>query len=154
MFDAFLKDSSALAVGTPVNHFSLRTNKKGRTTRTMLWIMKGISALRAQIPEHFDDFRNDIPCLLDDDGIADAYIESLNLIRIVQRCPRHRRPRDKCRSEMGHRGDRSGASHLQLNIENLCCLLARGELIRSRPPGSLGRGPQIMLGTAVIHFDH
>src|SRR3989344_5800414 len=78
VFDMFLKHGSALAIGTAVNYFSLRTNEEGSATRALLRIMKGMSPLRAQIPEHFDDFRDDIPRLLDDDRITDAHIKTSN----------------------------------------------------------------------------
>ena len=60
-----------------------------------------------------DDLRNDIARLLEDDGVADQNVLPPDLVEVVERRPRDRRPRDLDRPEVGHGRQRPGPADVR-----------------------------------------
>src|ERR1700733_4598857 len=106
------------------------------------------------ILHHFDDLRNHIASALHRHKIADTNAQPGNLIRIVQRRPRHRGTSNQHGSQRGHRGQLPCPSHLKQHILQLRNPRPRRKFVRNRPSRSLPRKAQPPLLRREVHLDY
>ena len=149
-----LADGIALLVGATMHRFAFRADKCSAAAGAVFGEVERLGVLRPQVPHHLHHFRNDVTCFLHDHRITYAHIEPPDLIFIVQCCARHRGPGKLGGGEECHGGDGTGAAYLEPDVLYLGCFLLRRELVRTRPPRGFCSGTEIVLHTAVVHFDH
>ncbi len=69
----------------------------------------------ACIDDHAHDFGYDVPGSPDHHGVTGAHILARYLIHVVQRSAAHRDSPHEYRLQAGDRGERAGASDLEVN---------------------------------------
>ena len=112
--------------------------------------------LRAVAPgrDGLDDLRDDVAGPLDKHRVADAQILPADLVLVVQgRTPDHGAG-DLHWREQGHRGDRPGAAHLELDRFDDRGRLHRRELPGDRPARRPGGRTEALLESELVDLDH
>ena len=99
------------------------------------------------------NFRDDLPCLADEDGIANADVPLPDEVLIVQRGVRHRRSRQTDRPHHRFGGQHAGSSHLHHNVLHHGGLDLRRILIGRGPFGEFGGIAQPFPLRKIIHLD-
>ena len=102
----------------------------------------------------FQNFRDDLPCLADEDGIANADVPLPDEVLIVQRGVRHCRPRQTDRLHHRLGCQHAGSSHLHHNVLHHGGLDLRGILICRSPLGEFGGIAQPFPLRKIIHLDN
>ena len=115
--------------------------------------MVGHRPLRALGKIDLQNFRNDLPCLANENGIADADVPLPDEILIVQRGVRHRRARQTDRPHNGLGGQHAGPSHLHHDVLHHGGLDLRGILICRSPLGELSGIAQPFPLRKIVHLD-
>ncbi len=100
-----------------------------------------------------EDFRNDLPCLSHDDRIADANIELIDKILIVERRRRDGRTGKTHRLHNGFRRQNAGPADLHDNVAHYRGLLLRRVFIRHRPARRLGGAAENFALRKVVDLD-
>src|ERR1700751_5286205 len=85
------------------------------------------------VPDDFNDLRDDVAASLDLDGVSDSYSQSVNLVGVVQSSARNRGPPDQYRRQDGDWGNLAGSTDLKVDVSQLCCCCAGGELVGNCP---------------------
>jgi hypothetical protein len=105
-----------------------------------------LGALRALFEHDPHDLRNDVPCPLDNDGVADADVDlglaadgqtvavaAGDIVLIVERDVLNDDAADRHRREPRHRRERAGSAHLDIDLEDGRGRLLGGKLMRDGP---------------------
>ena len=134
--------------------------------RTVLVLLHGCAADRAAVGQmigrsslgalgkiDLQNFRDDLPCLADENGIADADVPLPDEILIVQRGVCHRRARQTDRPHHRLGGQHAGPSHLHHDVLHHGGLDFRGILVGSSPLGELGGIAQPFPLRQIVHLD-
>ena len=134
--------------------------------RTVLVLLHGCAADRAAVGQmvgrrplgalgkiDLQNFRDDLPCLADENGIADADVPLPDEILIVQRGVCHRRARQTDRPHHRLGGQHAGPSHLHHDVLHHGGLDFRGILVGSSPLGELGGIAQPFPLRKIVYLD-
>ena len=100
------------------------------------------------------DFRDDLAALLDVNHIAHADVQQGDLLGVVQGGPLDGRAGQQYRIEVGNRGNRSRASHLEVDTLQSGQGLLGLEFVCHGPFGGFGRESQNPLFGKVVDFDN
>ena len=103
---------------------------------------------------HFQNFRDDLPCLADQDGVTDTDIPLSDKILIVQRGVGHCGTGQTNRAHHSLGGQHTGTPHLYHNILHHRGLDLRRILVSGCPPGEFRSGTQALPQRQVIHLDN
>ena len=101
----------------------------------------------------FQNFWDDLPCLADEDGIANADVPLPDEILIVQRGVRHRCSRQTDRPHNGLGSQHAGSSHLHHDVLHHGGLDLRRILVGCGPLGELGGIAQPFPLRQIVHLD-
>ena len=123
-------------------HAVLVADDRRAALRATLRHMKRHGIRRALVPHDGEHLRNDLARLLHQHRVADAQIELVDEILIVQRGVRHRRPGQTHGVNDGLRRQHAGAAHLHHNIAHTALLFLRRVLIGHRPARELRRAAE------------
>ena len=115
--------------------------------------MVGRRSLGALGKIDLQNFRDDLPCLADEDGIANADVPLPDEILIVQRGVCHRRARQTDRPHHGLGGQHAGPSHLHHDVLHHGGLDLRGILVGSSPLGELSGIAQPFPLRKIVYLD-
>ena len=94
---------------------------------------------------HPDDLWDDVPGALHDDRVADARIETANLVLIVQRGARHGHPADTDGLEHGHRRKGAGPADLPDHVLEFRGALVCGEFVSQDVARTARTHPEALL---------
>ena len=108
----------------------------------------------AALADDADDLRDDLAGLFDQDVVAQAQVEALDLIPVVQRRPRHRGAGQLHRLEQRHRGDGAGAADVDLDVQHTRGRLLGGELVGDRPPRRAAGLAEFGVQGQFVYLDH
>ena len=95
--------------------------------------------------DNFHHLGNHVPCPCDQCRITDADIFSFNLIGIVQGSPGNCYTADVRRRKFSHRGQGSGSTHLDRNIQYFAGFFHGRKFIGNGPSGTFNLLPQGLL---------
>ena len=93
----------------------------------------GLGAARALVEDDAEHLRNDVAGALDGHRVADADIEPLDLLFVVQGRVLHHDAAHRHRLELGDRRQRAGAADLNLDVLDDGRRLLGREFVRDRP---------------------
>src|SRR5580692_4762349 len=114
-----------------------------------------LGAARALVEDDAEHLRNDVAGALDGHRVADADIEPLDLLFVMQRCVLHHDTADRHRLELGDRRQRTGAADLNLDVLDDGGRLLGGEFVRDRPARAARHEAEPFLPVEAIDFvDH
>ena len=99
---------------------------------------------------HRDNLRNHIPCPLHHHSVANAHVLAGNFIGVMQRGVRHHHPANGHRFQLGNRGERACAAHLNFDIFKKSCGFFRRKLVGNRPARGARHKPQPLLQLQII----
>ena len=102
---------------------------------------------------HFHDLRDDLPRLLNDDGVPHPDIFFRDIVLVVQRGIGDGGARQAHRREHRLGGQHAGSAHLHHDVQHLGGLLLRRVLEGHRPLGELGGGAQLLPVRQAVHLD-
>ena len=105
------------------------------------------------VGNHLNHFRDDIAAPLDAHRVADEQAEALDLVGIMQRCPRDRDTPNDHRSEPRHGRELARAAHLDPDVLDARDRKARRELVGDRPARSFAGIAEAALECGVIQLD-
>src|SRR6202171_4933402 len=114
----------------------------------------GPARVRLFLGQGAHDFGDDVAGALDDDVVARPHVFPRDLVLVVQRRPADRRPPNVDRLEAGHRRDRTGPSHVNLDLVDDRLRLFWRELEGKRPARAAGDETELRLLPEVVDFDH
>ena len=83
--------------------------------------------------DHLHHLRDDVASAVDEHGIADAQIESRNLVHVVQRRVGDGDPANEYRLELGDRRDGTRSADLEVDIHEHGARLLRGVFVGDGP---------------------
>jgi len=99
---------------------------------------------------HLDDLGNHIPCAAYDHCIADAHIEALNLVTVVEGGIAHCHAADKNRFQARHGSHCTGATDLEFHIEQTGGHFLGRKFARDGPARGAGNKAQALLQGQVV----
>ena len=105
-------------------------------------------------PVHAGERRNYFPRFFDINEIPHAQIPPRDLLAIVQRRPRHRRPRQHHRLQFRHRRQHARAPHLDRDRAQPRLRPLRREFVGDRPPRRTFPAPQFALRRHLVELHH
>src|SRR5580704_5546275 len=106
------------------------------------------------IPDDLDDVGDDVTASLDVDKITNSYFQSSNLICVVQSRARDCSSSDQYRSEDRDWSDLASSANLKMDVLQLSCCCASGELVRNRPSRRLAGKSKTALLLSRIDLNH
>ncbi len=108
----------------------------------------------AQVGQWGDDLGDDVAGPLDDDGVPDAEVLPPYVILVVQRGQPHGDAPHLHRLQHGEGIERTGAPHVDADVEEARLGRAGGELAGDGPPRVAGHRPQGGLHGTIVDLDH
>src|SRR3989339_812151 len=124
------------------------------THRTLFWLSNCFFRSISHFFEHSKHFWDNITCFFYDNFVANFYTKTKDLVHIVKRRMRHRRPCELDRIHVRDRGEHTSSSHLPIDIVNPRRPLLGWELHGNRPSWRLTSKPERILIFFLIYFYH
>ena len=91
---------------------------------------------------------------MDDDGVAEAQVEALDLVHVVERRVGDGHTPNEHGLELGHRRDGAGASHLELHVVQRGARLLRWILVGDGPAWLPGHLAELVAQGELVHLHH
>ena len=146
--------AAELAGAAPHRH-ALLAHQLGAAHRAGLRHQPRRGRRRAQLQPHADHFGDDITGTAHDHAVADAHIQPGNLVGVVQGRIGHHHAGHLHRRQPRHRGGRTGAADLDLDVLHRGGLFLGRELVRNGPARCARDKPHGLLAGLVIKLvDH
>src|SRR6266853_3096513 len=154
MQNAFTQLGGTCCIYAAMIGFAFHAHHVPAAFRTALrHVERFVAARMVFIVDDFNDFGNYVATALDHHPVADLYFQTINLILIVERGPRHRRAADGNGLERGHRSELAGAAHLDKNVFDPAGAAARGVLISNGPARGFSGEAEPLLRARGIFLD-
>ncbi|MNZ54724.1 hypothetical protein D3C78_726350 [compost metagenome] len=109
---------------------------------------------RTALEHHLHHLRNHVAGAADDHRIADHQPQARHLVHVVQGGVGHGDASHLHRSQARHRGHRTGATDLELDVEQLGQLLLGGKLVGDGPAWLAGAKAQLALPVEAVDLEH
>ena len=148
------QDGRATAVHTTCGSLSAFAHEIRSAGWAVLRQFQGQGTLRTQFGENPQHFRNDLPCLAHDDGVAAVQVKLLEPIRVVQGCATDARASQGNWLEFGNGRYHPGAAHLTGEFEQAAGRFLRGVLESDGPARRFLGEASSVLQAQVIEFHH
>ena len=124
------------------------------THRALLGNLHRPGVFGAALGDDLHHLRNHVARAADNHGIADHQPQSRDFVHVVQGRIGHGNTRDLDRFQARHRGDRAGASDLELDVEQFRELFHRREFVRDGPARLARTEAQLTLGGDAVDLEY
>ena len=142
-------------VDTVGGYFIGRAHENLAAGRAHARHLPGLFAALAQFLQRAQYLGNDISGPLDQDDVADANVQLLNIVCVVERGGLNCHPSYRHRSQGRIRRDRAGTPYFHANVQQSGCRLFAAGLEGHRPARVLASEAQLLLLGKQVHlYDH
>ena len=154
MLEPALQPRGARRVLAAPDRLVFAAHERALASRAVRRHLPSIAAILTIGVHDTHDLRDDVARLLDDDAVAVTDVFAGNLVRVVQRCHRHRRAGDEHGLELGEWRDGPCATDVDAHADKRRFRLLRRKFIGDGPSRKFGRRPQPAAQRDVVELDH
>src|SRR5690606_32275619 len=153
VIDLFARLARTRNIRATVNGFAFGTNEFGIADGAALGEMYFFFFAGAKVREHLDHFGDDIASLVDDDGVTDAHVFTVDLVFVVERGAGNGGTVEEGGAQFGDGRDGTSTPDLEDNIFDNRGRLGRREFVGDGPTRRFGRRTEPFLMFGVIDFE-